>query len=139
MSARAPAASARLARPARAAAGSLLLLGSLAGCAATDTYSRPGTWHPDAANAANIAAMAANPEDLVHGRGSPGSDGTLAVGAIDRLWDAAQPSPAGTGGPAGGGATGGGTSGGTTSGGAAGGASGFAAPVLPTAGGSGGT
>ncbi|MBW4092393.1 MAG: hypothetical protein HIU82_15000 [Proteobacteria bacterium] len=126
MSARAPTVSARLARPLRAAAGSLLLLGSLAGCAATDTYSRPGTWHPDAANAANIAAMAVNPEDLLHGRGSHGSDGTLAAGAIERVWDAAQPNPAGPGG-------------GTSGVPASGGASGFATPVLPTAGGSGGT
>jgi len=62
-----------------------LVLAALTGCAATDTYRRPGTWHPDGANAANIAAMAANPEDLVHGRGSPGSNGELAARAIDRL------------------------------------------------------
>ncbi len=62
-----------------------LMLAALTGCAATDTYRRPGTWHPDGANAANIAAMAENPEDLVHGRGSPGSNGALAAQAIDRL------------------------------------------------------
>jgi type IV pilus biogenesis protein CpaD/CtpE len=112
----------------------MLLLGSLAGCAATDTYSRPGTWHPDAANAANIAAMAANPEDLLHGRGSHGSDATLAVGAIERVWNAAQPNPADPGG-----GTGGGTGGATSGAAASGGASRFATPVLPTAGGSGGT
>ena len=45
--------------------------------------------------------MAAHPEDLLRGRGSPGSDGTLAVHAIDRLSDGATPGPgagAGTGG-----------------------------------------
>lgn len=112
---------ARFARPARGAAASLLVLASLAGCAATDTYSRPGTWHPDGANAVNIAAMAAHPEDLMRGRGTPGSDGTLAADAIDRLGDGTAPEPGA----------------GQAAGGQAGGPSGFAAPLLPASGPSG--
>ena len=48
----------------RAARAILLLccaalgLSALAGCAATDTYRRPGTWHPDGANAANTVVVA---------------------------------------------------------------------------------
>lgn len=105
-------------RPLRRAGGLLLCLGALAGCAGTDTYRRPGTWHPDGANAANIAAMAANPGDLLRGRGSPGSDGPLAARAIDRLWDVPQP---GTGG-----ASAGGPSAGAQP---TGGPSGFATPL----------
>jgi hypothetical protein len=109
-------------RSACRAAGGLLCLATLAGCAATDTYSRPGTWHPDGANAANIAAMAADPEDLRHGRGEPGSVGRLAVQAIDRRWDAATPP----------GATSSAATGGTGPGSRpAGGPSAFAAPVAP--------
>ena len=92
----------------------LMICAGLAGCAATDPYSRPGTWHPDGANAANIAAMAAHPLDLARGRGRSGSDGILAVQAIDRLHDATPP-----------------TSAGPTGGSATGGPSAFAAPALP--------
>ena len=97
-------------RPLGRAAGLLLALLALGGCAATDTYSRPGTWHPDGANAANLAAMAANPADLLHGRGRGGSDGALAAAAIERLWDGPPPATGGTGGTAGGAQANGGTS-----------------------------
>jgi hypothetical protein len=97
----------RLGRP----AGLLLALLALGGCAVTDTYSRPGTWHPDRANAANLAAMAANPADLLHGRGRDGSDSALAAAAIERLWDGSQqPGTSGAGGTAGGAQANGGTS-----------------------------
>ena len=113
-----------IARP-RLLSACLVICAGLAGCAATDTYSRPGTWHPDGANAANIAAMAAHPLDLARGRGLPGSDGILAVRAIDRLRDAVPPTAAGA-------TDGGATGGGATGGGATGGPSAFAAPVMPT-------
>ncbi len=118
---------ARLGRLLGHLAGCLPVLLALAGCAATDTYHRPGTWHPDAANAANIAAMAARPEDLLRGRGSPGSDGALAVQALVRFRDATNSVPGG-----------GQTQGGQASGGqTAGGPSAFAAPARPASGASG--
>ena len=73
----------------------LLLCFTLAGCHEYDTYNRPGVWHPDAANAANIAAMASRPEDLIRGHGAGETDGRAAVGAIDRLWPDSSPTATG--------------------------------------------
>lgn len=56
-----------------------------AGCAAIDPYKAPGLWRPNAANAADLAAEAARPEDFVRGRGAPGGDGQLAGAAVARL------------------------------------------------------
>ena len=61
------------------------LLALLSGCNATDPYNRPYSWHPTGANAANLAAMAANPADIGHGRGTSASDGATAAAAVDRL------------------------------------------------------
>ncbi len=44
-----------------------------------------GEWHPNGANAANLAAMVADPLDLVRGHGDPGSDGAEAADAVRRL------------------------------------------------------
>ncbi|HTW73176.1 MAG TPA: hypothetical protein VME47_25085 [Acetobacteraceae bacterium] len=57
----------------------------LAGCQPPDPYLRTDVWNPTGANAGNIAAMVANPEDLIHGHGTPTVDAhepTLAVGHV---------------------------------------------------------
>ena len=80
----------------------VLLCLALAGCHEYDTYNRPGVWHPDDANVANIAAMASRPADLIRGHGAGESDGRAAVGAIDRLWPDSLPTATGpTGSPTG--------------------------------------
>jgi type IV pilus biogenesis protein CpaD/CtpE len=61
--------------------GVLLLL---AGCAATDPYTREGIWRPNGANDANLRAMVVSPSDLVRGVGSTGGDGQQAAAALDR-------------------------------------------------------
>lgn len=82
----------------------LLAVLLLAGCAAADPYRRTDVWYPTGANAGNLAAMAAQPHDLILGRGATGSDGHAAVSAVDRLWrDDTRPLlPGGTGSSAGG-------------------------------------
>ena len=59
----------------------------LAGCNQLDPYHRQGMWEPSGANAANLAAMVADPRDLIRGRESrtlPSSkDQVVAVG---RVW-----------------------------------------------------
>ena len=66
-------------------------------------------WHMTGANAANLAAMAARPRDLVRGRGGPApsglGDARHAVIGIDRVWqDQPKALPdASNGGPKGGG------------------------------------
>ena len=63
------------------------LLGTLAvaGCSSTDPLTRDGLWHPNGANEANLAAMVADPADLVRGKAAEGSDGQLAAAAVARL------------------------------------------------------
>jgi len=63
-----------------------LLVLLLAGCANTDPYRRADVWSPTGANAGNIAAMAANPHDLIFGRSANGADAHQAAGAVDRVW-----------------------------------------------------
>ena len=63
----------------------LLAAMSLAGCASTDPLTRDGLWQPSGANEANLAAMVANPADLIQGRGAEGSDGQRAAAAVARL------------------------------------------------------
>jgi type IV pilus biogenesis protein CpaD/CtpE len=59
----------------------------LSGCAQKEPYHRTDVWYPTGANEGNIAAMAVNPLDLVHGRGT-----TMWVpaapyaNAVDRVW-----------------------------------------------------
>ncbi len=101
----------------------LMLVGAglLAGCGDLDPYRKPYAWHPTGANQANIAAMVANPQDLIRGRGSALTGSEPAILAIGRVRQD-QPKPiAATGG--GGQGTG---YGGNSGGGAAGGGSGTA-------------
>jgi hypothetical protein len=68
----------------------------LSGCNALEPYGRADAWHPTGANAANLAAMAADPADLVRGRGTGASDGLAAAAAVDRLrHDHVKPLPEG--------------------------------------------
>jgi type IV pilus biogenesis protein CpaD/CtpE len=67
-------------------AGSIALVGMLAGCAASDPLLNPNLWQPSGVNEANIAAQVADPADLTHGRQSAsGTDGELAAAAVLRL------------------------------------------------------
>ncbi|HEY7576004.1 MAG TPA: hypothetical protein VH855_00295 [Acetobacteraceae bacterium] len=91
---------------------------TLAACQEMDPYSRPDTWQPTGANAGNIAAMAANPYDLIHGRGVQQVDSRGSNQAIGHVWtDTPKPllNPggfdAGSGGGSGSGSSGGGGSG----------------------------
>jgi type IV pilus biogenesis protein CpaD/CtpE len=59
---------------------------ALGGCAATEPWEAQGGWHPRGVNDGNLAAMIADPNDLVRGRGTSMSDGTLAAAAVDRLY-----------------------------------------------------
>lgn len=58
----------------------------LAGCAETDPYLRPGMWQPSGVNNINLAAMVANPNDLIRGRGNRGVYGAQATAPVARLW-----------------------------------------------------
>jgi type IV pilus biogenesis protein CpaD/CtpE len=58
----------------------------VAGCASPDLDRSTSKWHPTGANAANIAAMVANPRDMIRGRGGRGTDARQAAGAIGRVW-----------------------------------------------------
>ena len=63
----------------------LIALLALAGCASTDPLTRDGLWQPSGANEANLAAMVADPMDLVQGKSAEGSDGQRAAAAVARL------------------------------------------------------
>jgi type IV pilus biogenesis protein CpaD/CtpE len=82
---------------------------TLAGCEDLDPYHRQHVWYPTGASEANIAAMAANPRDMIRGHGGARADGAVAEGAVTRArQDHAKPllnpaSSAGGGGAGGGG------------------------------------
>jgi hypothetical protein len=101
--------------------GATIILGLLAGCNEIDPYRRPYTWSPTGASAGNIAAMVANPNDLIRGHGVQRSDGKESVTAVERIWtDKPKPllDPAGgQGGQGGSGGGGGGAGGGAAAGG----------------------
>ncbi len=63
----------------------LALSGALAGCTTLDPLTREGLWHPSGANEANLAAMVADPADLVRGKDYEGTDGQMAAAAVARL------------------------------------------------------
>jgi type IV pilus biogenesis protein CpaD/CtpE len=58
---------------------------TLAGCADLDPYHRQHVWYPTGASQANVAAMVANPEDLIRGRGNAKVDGAVAENAVTRV------------------------------------------------------
>jgi hypothetical protein len=71
------------------AAAAISLLG-LTGCNEIDPLQRPYMWHPSGVNEQNIAAMAANPADLVHGRDAPQRRVVLESDGVARLWTGKQ-------------------------------------------------
>ncbi len=64
-------------------AGATLLLAS--GCVDRDPYRRTDVWYPTGAPAGNLAAMVANPTDLLHGRGVDTSVGQPAVSGVNHV------------------------------------------------------
>lgn len=64
----------------------LSFLLATAGCnTVQNPMMREGTWHPTGANAANLAAMVANPHDLVEGQAATGTIGPEAALPVARL------------------------------------------------------
>jgi len=85
----------------------------LGGCDKYDPYLRTDVWEPTGSNAANIAAMAADPHDLVSGHGvvvREAAEPALAVGHIVADQPKSLQGSGGGGGGGGGGASGGGSS-----------------------------
>ena len=106
----------------RAATLSLLALGGLlmlAGCDQLDPMMRTDRWQPSGANAGNLAAMVADPHDLIRGRGDIFRDSNDQALAVTRI-DTDQAKAFSGGGGSSGGSSGGGGSG--SSGGSSGGA-----------------
>lgn len=66
-------------------AGLTLSLLSLAGCDQIDPLTRPYVWKPTDINRQNIAAMAARPADLVHGRGTARHNATVEAIGVERI------------------------------------------------------
>jgi len=89
---------------------------ALAGCDSRDPYLRTDVWEPTGANAGNIAAMVADPHDMIRGRDSFIQNANEPALAVNHVW-LDQPKPLSTA-PGGGGASGG------ASGGSSGGSSG---------------
>jgi hypothetical protein len=63
----------------------LLLAALVSGCAQIDPYTREGMWQPEGANDSNLAAMVANPYDLIRGHGETLPQPRLATLAVSRL------------------------------------------------------
>ncbi len=72
---------------------------ALAGCDQIDPLSRTYMWQPSDANARNLAAMAANPDDLVHGREATRRQSVMDANSVEHLWSG-KPLPLLTFGPA---------------------------------------
>lgn len=99
-----------------------LMLGVLilGGCEDRDPYRRTDVWHPTGAPQANLAAMVANPQDLIRGHGVSVADPKVVNTSISHIWlDTPKPLLDPTGSASGGG---GGASGGAGAGAGAGGA-----------------
>ncbi len=95
---------------------------ALAGCAARDPYRRTDVWRPTGSNAGNIAAMVANPHDLISGRGSPYMNAGEPALAVSHVWLDTPKPLLGSGGSGGGGSASGAGAGasGASSGGSSG-------------------
>jgi hypothetical protein len=68
----------------RGALGLLGCLAALTGCS-RDPYQRNDVWYPTNANTANLAAMVANPNDLVAGRSDNLQPASSHVMAIEKI------------------------------------------------------
>ena len=64
----------------------ILGLVAVAGCTEMEPYNRAGMWQPTGANTLNLAAMVANPRDLIRGRGTVGTPAIEAVPPVNRYW-----------------------------------------------------
>lgn len=116
----------------------LACLVSFSGCDSRDPYLRTDVWQPTGANAANLAAMVANPQDLIRGRGVTATDSKAPELAVENIWNdkpkqlpdmtgtssGSSGSGSGSGGSGSGGSGSGGSGGGSSGGGAGGGSSG---------------
>jgi len=101
----------------RCAAAALSLL-ALTGCNQLDPLTRPYMWHPTEVNAQNIAAMAANPNDLNRGRDTPRRRVHMEAAGVERLWNGQTlPLLVGAGGSGGSSGSGGGSGGASGGGG----------------------
>jgi type IV pilus biogenesis protein CpaD/CtpE len=58
----------------------------LTACGSGDPYRNADTWAPSGVNAENLAAMIANPRNLVLGQNGRRADARQAAGAVDRIW-----------------------------------------------------
>ena len=63
----------------------VLAIGILAGCTEDASPGVKTDWHPNGANAGNIAVMAARPQDMIVGRGEATKGSGPAVLAIERV------------------------------------------------------
>ncbi len=63
--------------------GTLLALGA---CSQHEPFERVGTWRAEGSNQANLAAMAANPLDLVQGRSDPSPRVKQPGDAVTNMW-----------------------------------------------------
>lgn len=63
--------------------GTLLALGA---CSQYEPFERVGTWRAEGSNQANLATMAANPLDLVQGRGDPSPRFRQPGDAVSNMW-----------------------------------------------------
>jgi type IV pilus biogenesis protein CpaD/CtpE len=95
---------------------------ALAGCDSRDPYLRTDVWKPTGANAGNIAAMVADPHDLISGRGSVAQNANEPALAVNHIW-LDHPKPLSPGASASGGSSGGSQSGSSDSGGGGSGSS----------------
>jgi hypothetical protein len=93
----------------------------LAGCDSRDPYLRTDVWKPTGANAGNIAAMVADPHDLISGRSVDVQNSNEPALAVSHVWlDHPKPLLGSGAAGAGGGSSGGGPGGSGDSGGGSG-------------------
>jgi hypothetical protein len=59
---------------------------TLVGCDQRDPYLRNDVWKPTGANAGNIAAMVADPHDLISGRGTVVQNSNEPALAVQHIW-----------------------------------------------------
>ena len=92
-----------------------MVIGSLmlTACQDMDPYTRTDMWQPTGANAGNIAAMVANPYDLIRGRGVTAVDSKASNIAIGHIWSDTPKALLDPGGASSGGGSGGGSAGGS--------------------------
>jgi hypothetical protein len=92
---------------------------ALGGCDSRDPYLRTDVWKPTGSNSGNIAAMVADPHDLISGHGTPIENSNEPALAVGHIWlDQPKPLTMGPSGSSGsstpsGGASGGGSGGGS--------------------------